>query len=153
MAQVENYEPEELEVLDLLICTTNRSVCKWCLQDDCNGDCGEVSPAMASAKAKFFSDGSYEQVLLAKEERQHNQFGHSPFSRDSYLSTRPMGSPEGANTEDDGDRQENISIMAKPRLSESEAELLQASIAEDRPNKGYESDKSSVDEDFGAQES
>ena len=52
MAMIEEYEPEEIEYLDLLICTTNRKVCKWCLDKSCNGACPEVSPSMTSAKCK-----------------------------------------------------------------------------------------------------
>ena len=147
MAQMDTYNKEELDCLDLLICTTNRAVCKWCLQHDCNGDCGDVSDAMISAQDKFFSDGSYEQVLLVKADSQQSQFGHSPFSRDSYLSTRPMQLSEEANTDDDGSPPENISIMSKSNLHEQESEILQATLAEERLNKGYESDKSSCDED------
>jgi hypothetical protein len=119
MAQLNSYDTEEMACLDLLICTTNRVVCKWCLIDDCKGDCGEVDAAMVSAKDRFCSDGSYEQVLMAKAERQHNQFGHSSFSRDSYLSTQPMRASEGADTEDDGAPQESISIMSKPKLTKN----------------------------------
>jgi hypothetical protein len=146
MATMDTYDDNEMQCLDLLICTTNKAVCKWCLQSDCDGACGEVSPAMASAKQKFFTDGSYEQVLLAKAERQCNKFGHSPFSRDSYLSTQPSRESEEADIEDEPTNQEDISIMSKSRLNEKEAQLLQATLAKERDSKGYESDRSSVEE-------
>ena len=37
MALQETYEPHEIADLNLLISTTNRSVCKWCLKDNCDG--------------------------------------------------------------------------------------------------------------------
>ena len=145
MAAAETYDQDELPCLDLLICTTNRNVCKHCLSQECNGACDHVSDAMISAKDKYFSDGLYEQVLLVKEDRQVNdQFGHSPFSRDSYLSTRPTQESEGADTYDDPPEQEDISILSKTAPRESEAEILQ--IEQDETLVDYESE-SSVEED------
>ena len=65
MALAGAYDEDELKCLNVLISTTNRSVCRWCLDQNCDGtDCGEELPAMASAKEKFFSDGCYEQVMI-----------------------------------------------------------------------------------------
>ena len=141
MAMIEEYEPEEIEYLDLLICTTNRKVCKWCLDKSCNGACPEVSPSMTSAKRKFFENGAYELVLTAKMDRQSNKFGHSAFSRDSYLSTRPSPTPEGANSEDDEQTQEDISIMGARPAEDSDGAPSEKELhlAQD--------DESSVDED------
>jgi hypothetical protein len=141
MAVTEAYDSDELECLDLLICTTNSPVCKYCLIATCSGQCGEPSKAMKSAKEKFFSDGAYEQVLLMKSDHD-NEFGHSPFCRDSYVSTQPQGESEGADSEDEPPFQENISIRPKPGPEDNEPELLHAGLDRD-----YESDKSSVDED------
>ena len=71
-----------------------------------------------------------------------NEFGHSPFCRDSYVSTQPRGESEGAESEDEPLFQENISIRPKPGPEDNEPELLHAGLDRD-----YESDKSSVDED------
>ena len=141
MATVEHYDGQELECLDLLICTTNKAVCKYCLLHDCNGQCGDTTSVMRSAQDNFFSDGSYEQVLAIKSENL-NSFGHSPFSRDSYLSTRPMQESEGAESEDDP--QENISIRPKSPPTQENSDVLQIGL----DNSGdSDSDKSSVDED------
>ena len=69
---------------------------------------------MASAKAKYFTDGSYEQVMLAKTQRTANRHGHSPFSKDSYLSTSEQQVPAGAYTQHEEPllQQEDISITS-----------------------------------------
>ena len=141
MAVTEAYDSDELECLDLLICTTNSPVCKYCLIATCSGQCGEPSNAMKSAKEKKFSDGSYEQVLLMKSDHD-NEFGHSPFCRDSYVSTQPRGESEGAESEDEPLFQENINI--RPRVGHNSVgpELLRVGLDRD-----YESDGSTVGED------
>jgi hypothetical protein len=141
MAMIDDYEDDEIEFLDLLICTTNKPVCKFCLEKDCNGSCGPMCPAMTSAKAKFFSKGAFEEVLLAKMDRQTNKFGHSPFSRDSYLSSRTTDTSEGTDNEDEPEAQEDISITAKAAPEEQVMQVEQ----EENPDPG--SDHSSVDED------
>lgn len=128
MAVIEDYDDDEMEHLDLLICSTNTQVCKYCLAKTCNGSCGDVPDALASTMRKFFADGAYEQVLVAKMDRQTNEFGHSSFSRDSYLSTRPTRVPEGADHEDDQEDQENISISSRPT---PEQPILQAEGAQE----------------------
>jgi hypothetical protein len=88
MAKAKTYDKDEVACLNVLMSTTNCQVCKYCLDKDCDGQsCVEDTPAMASAKHKFFNDGSYEHVLLAKLDRPANEYGHSLFTKDSYLTT------------------------------------------------------------------
>ena len=67
---------------------------------------------MTSAKQRFFTNGAYEHVLANKEDRdiQPDAFAHSPFSRDSYLSTQ-REEYEGAADQGHNDEQERICIM------------------------------------------
>jgi hypothetical protein len=79
-----------------------------------------------------------------KNDRPENEFGHSPFNRDSYLSTQQLQASEGANTTHDHDPQEDIGIMSKPMLSEEDSQALQDELAED--DDAVDSDPSSVDD-------
>ena len=101
---------------------------------------------MTSAKRKFFTDGSYEQVLLAKLDRPDNDYGHSPFTKDSYLMSFQEQEPDGTDHVHDQElQQEDISIMA-PALEEQEGR----SLAEDDPHQlsdGTDGSRSSVEED------
>jgi hypothetical protein len=112
MAIMSDFKPTELKHLNTLICSTNRPVCKRCLESECDGDCSPDDPDMASAKQRFFTNGAYEHVLANKEDRdiQPDAFAHSPFSRDSYLSTQ-REEYEGAADQGHNDEQERICIM------------------------------------------
>jgi hypothetical protein len=74
-------------------------------------------------------------------DRQNNKFGHSAFSRDSYLSSVPTEISEGADNEDEPEAQEDISITAKPPPEEQVMQVEQ----EENPDPG--SDHSSAGEE------
>jgi hypothetical protein len=95
---------------------------------------------MTSAKDEFFSNGAYEHVLANKQDRdiQPNSFGHSPFSRDSYLSSKQDES-EGA-SEQGQEVQEQLCIMDALQGSDPLADPLDEDM----------SDASSVLEDEAA---
>ena len=104
---------------------------------------------MASAKEKFYSDGAYEFVCENKSDRPMNQFGHSPFTKDSYLSTHQRQESDGADGTDDHQhpQQEDFSFMSKSLLDEQSAAEIQDDLADDSEPEAQESDNSSVDED------
>ena len=145
MALAEKYVGKEIQCLDLLIAATNKRVCKWCLGEDCDGNsCGAEVPEMAAAKELFYNDGAYEMVMLNKVDRHDNRHGHSPFTKDSYLSTHQREDSEGANHADD---QEDVSIMSKPILDEAEANAIQDEVASEPEDADHLSDASDVEED------
>jgi hypothetical protein len=104
---------------------------------------------MKSSKARYFSDGTYEKVLVAKAARPNSKFGHSPYSKDSYLSTQVYLATEGADTGDDPQNryQEDFDLNSAPRLDDQAAELLQASLTENREAEDGDSEDSEVDSD------
>ena len=99
---------------------------------------------MASAKEKFYNDGAYEMVMLNKVDRHDNKHGHSPFTKDSYLSINQREDSDRANHEDD---QEDVSIMSKPILNEAEANAIQDEVASEPEDADHLSDASDVEED------
>jgi hypothetical protein len=155
MALAQTYSPEEIVHLNVLISSTDRPVCRFCLDKNCDGkSCGRISPSLNSAKQNFFSDGSYEQVLSAKQDRPYNRFGHSSFNLDSYLRSQTQA-PEGANTTDDLDMevQEDVCIMKQSDPEENHHDTpLDDSVQDPQVglNRSHEdppSDESSVEED------
>jgi hypothetical protein len=143
VAKAKSYTPEELKHLNNLVCTTNETVCPFCLGRDCNGtDCGDESPSLASAKAKFFSDGSYEEVLHAKLDLPNNMHGHTPFNRQAYLASYEMDNSEGANTMEDTSAppQEDVCLLAK-------ADPKGLDRDHDPDDEESDSDESSIEED------
>jgi hypothetical protein len=150
MALAAKYTGKEVQCLNALLATTNRTGCKWCLQRDCNGeDCGAETEEMISAKEKYFNDGAYEYCLDNKLDRESNVHGHSPFTRDSYLSTFQSEVPSGADNEYDPEVQDDVCIMfkASPLLDEAEAGQLQEEVGDNFDHEEDNSDDSSVDED------
>jgi hypothetical protein len=111
MAITREFDPNEVKHLNTLICTTNRPVCKHCLEKECDGSCGSDDDDMASAKHKFFTNGAYEHVLANKQDRdiQPDTFVHSPFTKDSYLSTQREVTEE-ADSSQGQDEQERMCI-------------------------------------------
>ena len=142
MALAKTYNPGELKHLNVLMASTNREVCPQCLDKNCNGiDCEDDEPDLASAKNKFFSDGSFEYVLSAKQDRPNNVFGHSAFGKDSYLCTQRAQVTEGASMDSDPTAlQEDVCIM----FAESEQESN--GLDRDHQEADQESDSSSGSE-------
>jgi hypothetical protein len=136
MAVQETYEPDEIADLNLLISTTNRDVCKWCLMEGCSGSpltCKSESVSMSRTKQKFFNNGSYEYVAAAKMDRPV-LFGHSPFNKNAYLSTYGAREAEGADEQRALPReiQEDICIRSKlTKKSADKADILQAGLDRD----------------------
>ena len=105
-------------------------------------------------ETKKISDGSYQQVLSAKQERPYNGFGHSSFNLDSYLSSQKQA-PEGANTKVDLNMevQEDVCIMKQfdpeetPQEAPVENPLEEPQAGLNRSHEDPPSDESSVEED------
>ena len=88
-----------------------------------------------------------------KNDRPENEFGHSPFNRDSYLSTYGQQVSKGADTTaDQEDHQEDIDIMSTPVLSEQESEALQDELAASADNPPDDDSEPSTPGDQGSED-